>query len=142
MKLIIPGKPIAKARPRFYRRGKGVGTYNDQETEEGRFLFEVYRQVDGNRPLSGPIRARFKFFFPRPKSHFGTGRNAGMLKPSAPKHHIIKPDWDNLDKFAADCLKGIAWIDDCQVVDSHTTKYYICPLIEDPRTEIDIEEVV
>jgi Holliday junction resolvase RusA-like endonuclease len=31
--ITIPGKPIAKKRPRFARRGKFVTTYNDQQTE-------------------------------------------------------------------------------------------------------------
>lgn len=140
MNLIIPGKPIAKNRPRFARRGKFVVTYSDQETEEGRFLFEVYRQIGEYKPIYGAVRAVFKFFFARPKNHYGTGRNAGKLKESAPKYHITKPDFDNLDKFAADCLKGIAWIDDCQVVSAHTTKDYIWES-EEPRTEIEITEV-
>jgi hypothetical protein len=40
----IPGKPIAKKRPRFARIGKFVQTYSDQKTEEGRFLWELRRQ--------------------------------------------------------------------------------------------------
>ena len=32
------------------------------------------------------------FRFVRPKSHYGTGRNAKKLKPSAPPHHTQKPD--------------------------------------------------
>lgn len=35
-------------------------------------------------PLDGALRIQIDFRFPRPKSHFGTGRNATVLKPSAP----------------------------------------------------------
>jgi len=48
-----------------------------------------------------------------------------------------KPDKDNLEKFAADCLTGVAWEDDCQVVAGFTQKWYS----DDPRTEITICEL-
>src|SRR5713226_4632244 len=39
----------------------------------------------GERPcLDGPLRVSMVFTFGRPASHYGTGRNAGRLKPSAP----------------------------------------------------------
>jgi hypothetical protein len=39
--MTIPGIPIAKKRPRFMRRGKFVQTYNCQESEEGRFMWQM-----------------------------------------------------------------------------------------------------
>ena len=136
MKITIPGKPIAKRRPRFARHGKFVRTYNDQETEEGRFLFEAKQQID-KPPMEGPLAVSCRFFMPRPKSHYGTGRNAGKLKASAPDHHIIKPDIDNLKKFVLDCLNGVAWKDDCQVIKASLMKGFS----ENPRTEIEISRI-
>ena len=136
MKITIPGKPIAKKRPRFARHGKFVRTYNDQETEEGRFLLEAKQQVN-QAPIEGPLSVSCRFFMPRPKSHYGTGRNAGKLKASAPDHHTIKPDIDNLKKFVLDCLNGVAWKDDCQVVKASQVKWYS----ENPRTEIEISRI-
>jgi len=115
MKITIPGKPIAKKRPRFARRGKFVMTYNDQETEEGRFLLEVKQQWK-EKPIEGNITLRVAFIMPRPKSHYGTGKNSGAPKPSAPTYHTQKPDLDNLVKFVKDCLNGVCWRDDSQVV--------------------------
>jgi Holliday junction resolvase RusA-like endonuclease len=137
MKIVIPGKPIAKKRPRFARIGKFVRTYNEQETEESRFLWEVKQHMNGEKPLDGPLAVQFVFFLPRPKGHYGTGKNAGKLKPSAPKYHIKKPDCDNLEKFVADCLNGLVWKDDSQIIKSITEKHYS----EQPRTEIIIEVV-
>lgn len=114
----IPGKPIAKKRPRFFRRGKGVGTYNEQQTEEGRFMFAAQKQLAKHMmPIAKgiPITLGCRFFFERPKSHYRTGANEGFLKSSAPQHHTQKPDLDNLVKFVKDCLNGIAWVDDCQI---------------------------
>ena len=139
MKIVIKGKPIAKKRPRFARAGKFVKTYNDQQTEEGRWLWEAMQQMTGE-PLSGPVSMLCEFIFPRPKSHFGTGKNSGKLKPSAPQFHIQTPDKDNCEKFAMDCLNKHAYHDDCQVVYSTTSKRWACPG-EQGRSVIVLEGV-
>jgi Holliday junction resolvase RusA-like endonuclease len=137
MRIIIPGSPIAKARPRFVRRNKiKVGAYSSQETAEGLFLLDARKQV--NRCLEGPLRVTCKFFMPRPKSHYGTGGNAGKLKASAPVYPLGKRnDIDNLVKFVFDCLNGLAWKDDSQVITSASSKVYH----DSPQTEIFIEEI-
>jgi len=134
IKIIIHGKPIAKNRPRFARRGKFTVTYSDQETEEGLFILDVRQQLKGQEIILGPITLVAIFHFERPKSHFGTGRNIGKLKDSAPAIHIKKPDTDNLLKFVKDCLNGIAWKDDSQVFDVRGIKRYS----DEPKTEIFI----
>jgi Holliday junction resolvase RusA-like endonuclease len=133
-KIIVSGKPIAKKRPRFVRKGNFVSTYNDQLTEEGRFILDVKQQY--NLPLiDGPISINLTFVMPRPKAHFGTGRNAGGLKTSAPKYHTKKPDIDNLVKFVFDCLNGIVWVDDAQIITLFARKIYGV----DPVTIIMVE---
>ena len=124
IRLIIPGTPIAKARPRFYRRGKHVGTYNSQETEEGRFMLACQSQLINHELFTGPLWMTLCFYMPRPKAHYGSGKNADKLKPSAPAEHIKKPDLDNLIKFVKDCLNGIAWVDDSQIVSLSADKVY------------------
>ena len=131
----IPGNPIAKARPRFARRGRFVMTYNDQETEEGRFLLEIKQQVK-HPPTEGPVKVSCTFYMPRPKSHYGTGKNSGKLKPNAPAFHTSRPDLDNCEKFCFDCMNGIIWKDDSQIVESVAKKVYS----DNPRTEIRIWE--
>ncbi len=121
--IIIPGKPIAKARPRFARRGKFVKTYNAQETEEGRVLWHLYEQWKGD-PISGPVVLFMVFSFKRPKSHFGTGRNVEIKKKSAPFYNIKKPDIDNIIKFYCDCMNGIVYEDDRQIIYCRATKAY------------------
>lgn len=130
--LTIPGTPIAKKRPRFVKRGNFARAYNDQQTEEGRFLWEVKQQFRGE-PLAGALVMYVTFYMPRPKGHFGTGRNVDKLKSSAPVHHTKKPDLDNLVKFVKDCLNEVAWVDDSQVVTTLSNKKY-----GKPRTEISI----
>ena len=130
---IIPGNPIAKKRPRFARRGKFVTTYNDQETEEGRFLWEIKQQIK-RPPIKEPIKISCIFYMPRPKSHYGTGKNVGKLKLNAPALHTKKPDLDNLEKFVYDCLNYVVWKDDSQIVESIAKKFYS----DKPKTEIKI----
>lgn len=79
----IPGNPIAKKRPRFARRGKFVQVYNEHETEEGLFLARFMNTAKIEKPLIGPLQIECIFYIKRPKSHYGTGKNQGILK----KHH-------------------------------------------------------
>ena len=119
----VPGPPIAAKRPRFARKGQFVRTYDPQSNveykEAVRYAFlhtvpdEVLEQVPFPRDV--PLAMSVFFRFPRPKGHFGTGRNADKLKPSAPKHHIVKPDCDNLLKLIKDGLSKSAWHDDNQI---------------------------
>jgi Holliday junction resolvase RusA-like endonuclease len=84
------------------------------------------RELDARLPLVGPVVLRIRFRFPRPRSHFGTGRNAGQLKLSAPIQHDIKPDLDKLVRAVLDALKvACLYQDDGQVSGlSGTTKVY------------------
>ena len=137
MYIKIPGNPIAKKRPRFARRGKFVTTYSDQQTEEGKALAIIMGQVEGR--LRGPVSVSFVFQLQRPKGHYGSGKNSGKLKESAPKHPISKPDIDNYVKFYMDVLNDCAWVDDCQVFQLSAVKLYSDNC--EPLTSIVITEL-
>ena len=123
--LTIPGVPIAQRRPRFARSGKFVTTYSDQHTEAGKFLLAAREQAGGVF-LEGPLSLEVICAFPRPKSHFGTGKNADKLKASAPKYHVVKPDLDNCIKFIKDCLNSEVYKDDSQICQiNRTVKDYV-----------------
>lgn len=126
LQFFVSGNPIAKKRPRFARHGKYVRTYSDQETEEGKFLAQVLYEVGKQEPIPKgcPITMNLMFSMPRPKGHYGTGKNEGELKPSAPMEHTKKPDLDNMIKFVKDCLNGVLWHDDSQVVMVTAIKRY------------------
>ena len=129
--LEVKGTPIAKKRPRFARHGKFVVTYNDQQTEEGRFLFEIQKQWN-KPPLEVPIKVRFSFEMPIPKSTYSK-KALAMLKEEI--KHTKKPDISNLIKFTEDCLNGIVWKDDSQIVYLAGGKFYS----DEPKTIIMIE---
>src|SRR5690349_6109042 len=55
--------------------------------------------------LTTPVWLEATFCFQRPRSHYGTGRNAGTVKPSAPgQYHAQKPDGDKLTRALFDAL--------------------------------------
>lgn len=136
----VPGVPIAKKRPRFVRRGNFVGTYNSQETEEGRFILSIMDQIRtkgyGEALPLPPGKAIFlslMFTMPIPKS--APKKAVKRVNNGADWNHIKKPDLDNLIKFVKDCLNGQAWKDDSQVYGVEAYKAYGV----EPSTTIMIE---
>lgn len=79
---------------------------------------------DGGDLLDGPLVLQIRFTFARPKSHFGTGRNAGVVKPGAPEAHTVRPDCTKLLRAVEDALTGVLWRDDAQVVAQDVRKRY------------------
>jgi Holliday junction resolvase RusA-like endonuclease len=75
-------------------------------------------------PWDGPLGLAVRFTLRRPKGHFGTGRNARMLKPSAAPWPTTKPDASKLVRAIEDALTGVVWTDDAQVVEQLATKRY------------------
>jgi Holliday junction resolvase RusA-like endonuclease len=73
--------------------------------------------ADWWNPLTGPVRVQVRFYTHRPVDHFGTGRNAGVLKPWAPRYVTTTPDIDKLLRATLDALKTArVYGDDSQVV--------------------------
>jgi Holliday junction resolvase RusA-like endonuclease len=83
------------------------------------------REWSGRPALDGGVTASLLFYMPRPKGHYGTGRNAGILKPSAPTLMTVKPDVDKLSRAVLDSLStaGI-WTDDCRAWGLAAWKHY------------------
>jgi Holliday junction resolvase RusA-like endonuclease len=89
--------------------------------------------------LDGPVALEITFRLPRPKGHYGTGRNAAQLKPSAPNFPSGRPDLDKLLRALLDGLTaGGAWADDSQVVNLAAWKLYGPPgvLIQMQQLEV------
>jgi Holliday junction resolvase RusA-like endonuclease len=66
-------------------------------------------------PLEGCLAVKMTFYLPRPKGHFGSGKNAGVIKASAPPFPGVKPDLLKLARSTEDALTGIVWRDDAQI---------------------------
>lgn len=85
--------------------------------------------------LDGPLRARILFVLPRPKSHFGTGKRADVLKLSAPVYPSVTPDLDKCCRAIFDSLTGVVFRDDAQVASLVAEKRYGAPA----RVEVTVE---
>lgn len=88
-------------------------------------------------PLEGPLSLHVTFFLARRKWHYGTGKNAALLKPSAPTWPTTRPDATKLLRAVEDALTGIVWRDDAQVVAQHVYKEYGLP----ERAEIAVRDL-
>ncbi|MFA5307490.1 MAG: RusA family crossover junction endodeoxyribonuclease [Candidatus Babeliales bacterium] len=131
IKLLIPGQPCAKQRPRVC---EGY-TYTPVKTVNYEtFVKELY--VIGNyaKQLEGALQMTVRAYLSIPKS---TSKKdtalmcAGRIRPTK------KPDWDNVGKIISDALNGLAYRDDSQIVDARVEKWYS----DNPRVEVKIQEI-
>tara|TARA_Y100000004_G_scaffold167781_1_gene200613 strand:+ start:164 stop:571 length:408 start_codon:yes stop_codon:yes gene_type:complete len=78
--------------------------------------------------INAAVSLRCEFVFPRPQSHYGTGKNATKLKPSAPRYHVKTPDVDKLVRGVADSIgDAVARVllnNDSQIVTLYAAKRY------------------
>ena len=142
IEFVIDKEPCAQKRHRHVNRGKFVTIYDPSSKDKKDFR----RLCIENQPLepwTDAISIEVTFAFTRPKSHYGAGKNANMLKPSAPEFHTKKPDIDNLQKFLMDALNGVYWHDD-SIIDeiiAHKIwaedKGYTKVVIVEPNDNID-----
>lgn len=88
-------------------------------------------------PHPEAVRVHATFHFPRPRSHYGTGRNAAVVKKTAPTAVAVRPDLDKLTRALLDALTGVAWRDDSQVVALNVAKVYTA---ERPHVAVVVTE--
>jgi Holliday junction resolvase RusA-like endonuclease len=130
----IEGEPKGQPRPRAFAMKTKTGGYSarvfDAGTAEGwkSSVATATQQQPFQKPLAGPLTVALNFYMRRPKGHYGTGKNATKLKPSAPTHFVKKPDCDNLAKAVLDALTQLGvWKDDDQVVSLQISKHWWSP---------------
>lgn len=77
-------------------------------------------------PLPGGFNVSLTFYLDRPAGHYGTGRNHGTVKRSAPNIPISHRagDIDKLTRSVLDGLTGALWDDDKQVQRCDSLKVY------------------
>ena len=92
----------------------------------------------GGGVFDGPLELRVWFYAPRPRSHYRTGRNAHLLRDSAPTWPIVRPDTTKLLRGLEDALTGVVWRDDAQVVVQTARKVYGEPA----RTMVEIQRLI
>jgi Holliday junction resolvase RusA-like endonuclease len=131
----IPGVPVAKGRARFAKRGAFVHSYTPEKTRtyEDHVREVAVAAMGSGEPLETPLKAYIYIKLPVPKA-FSKKKTAealvGLIRPAK------KPDIDNYIKSVMDGLNGVCYVDDCQIVDLHSTKVYST----DPGVDVLIME--
>lgn len=96
---------------------------------------------DGQSLLQGPLRLSLVFWLPRAKGHYGSGKNASVLKDSSPRKPQSKPDVLKLARCVEDALTGVLWFDDAQITSEQLTKRY-CEFGQQPGCQVIVTEDV
>jgi Holliday junction resolvase RusA-like endonuclease len=137
--LAVPGDPKTQGNPTRFPNG---GTAYPAATRTHRAYLESMLAVHwaGQPTITDPVVLRCHFHFARPASHFGTGRNTGRLKASAPTWHYQRKDVDKLLRLVMDALttSGV-WADDRLAGQVTGEKHWTQPDLG-ARTEITILE--
>ena len=80
--------------------------------------------MEGRPVLDQALALDVRFYMPRPKGHYGSGRNAHRLKDSAPIVPRTMPDLDKLVRAVCDAMTGVVWRSDADVVTIRAWKRY------------------
>jgi Holliday junction resolvase RusA-like endonuclease len=134
----VPQPQGSKVRGRFggiHDDNKQLPAWRDSVLVAARQAME---DAPHSYPLIRPLLVEVDFYFPRPRSHYGTGRNADTIRKGAPgKYHAQKPDLDKLQRALGDALTMAGAIrDDCQIAGWNVRKMwsdhaYMAVLVEE-----------
>jgi Holliday junction resolvase RusA-like endonuclease len=124
----VLGKPQTSGSKRSFRHkhtGKQVTIpASDEQVNWQNRVADKGREVYDGPLLDVPLAIEFTFFRPRNQGDFGTGRNAGTVKASAPAYPATRPDLLKLARAVEDALSGIVYRDDAQIVQENLRKDY------------------
>ena len=117
----VCGKPQTAGSKRAFvnkKTGRAIVTEDNKKGKPWRADVQAAARdaIQLEELLTGPLVLEVSFYFVRPKSHFGSGKNAKVLKPSAPTHPATRPDTTKLLRALEDALTGVLWRDDSQIV--------------------------
>lgn len=128
IKFFVPGIPApGGSKKAFYNpKTKKISVVDDCKRNKP-WRERVASFAYNHRPdnlIACAIDLSVDFIMPRPKSHYGVGRNCDKLKPSAPKFCTKKPDATKLLRALEDALTGMIWRDDSQIVKQTVRKHW------------------
>ena len=126
--LDVRGTPRAQGSMRLHRmaNGKVATRYPPQVWEWRAQVQQVAAEaMVGREPFLCAVELRLDFDLSRPAGHYGTGRNAAVLRASAPRWPRQSPDLDKLCRAVCDALTDAGcWKDDSVVAFLIAAKRY------------------
>lgn len=128
-RVTIPGQPHGQGSMTLWTStdGRGRSRYPSSTIAHRNLAIGLMHEGWGDRPpLTEAVGVDIEIYLSRPKTHYGTGRNATMIKPTAPPHAIVTPDIDKVARLILDALTIAGVIaDDRQVVTLTVSKEYV-----------------
>jgi Holliday junction resolvase RusA-like endonuclease len=134
--ITVPGDPVPWAAKAVNRKTGNRFISARQAEATGRILAAIERTTNDSFPADIPLLLCCEFYVRRPKYHYGTGKNAGAIKPRyIDARPTGKPDLSNLVKLLEDGLVlGSVVPDDDQVVYLEAQKFFTYRREEQPRS--------
>lgn len=144
IEFFVPGKPMpGGSKKAFVNKKTGRANVVDASGQRGKDWRADVKQFAATAyqgPLLGDaLIVTMEFVIPRPMSHWGTGQNARILKPLAPRKPTTKPDVLKTARSVEDALTGVIWHDDCQTVRLVLDKRYVETPDERPGVFVRVE---
>ena len=99
------------------------------------------REWAGRPPIRGPVAVTLVALYGRPLAHLGTGRNAGMLKPSAPVLKTGAPDLDKVIRGIGDALTQSGVLADDNLIAVWAAHARWADLDQTPGARITVREL-
>ena len=102
--IVVRGKPAPQ--------GSKISFRNGYMKEASSFLMPwrnqivsacIEQKINNGEIIEQPVEIFIDFLFHRPQVHYGTGRNEGSLKPSAPQYPTTRTTGD-IDKLCRSTL--------------------------------------
>ncbi|MDC2841626.1 RusA family crossover junction endodeoxyribonuclease [Limosilactobacillus mucosae] len=132
IKLILPIEPVAQARPRARRFGRGIRLYDPPKTAVfKKQLRALATEMYHDAPVEGEIYLKVAFYRKIQKS---ISKKEHDRRASGAHRPIVKADLSNYLKSFEDALNGVLWKDDAMIVHEEIDKYYS----DKPRIEVEI----
>ena len=136
IRIVVPGKPIAKGRPRLTTFNGHARAFTPERTiaYEGLVALAGQMAMDGREPLRQALAVTIWAYFPLPQK---VSRARREKAAAGRDWHTSRPDGDNILKAACDGLNGVVWHDDACVAQAQIIKLYG----ESPRLVIEVREL-
>jgi Holliday junction resolvase RusA-like endonuclease len=147
LSFFVQGTPVPQGSKKAWYNAKTrqVQMYEDAGVRHSTWRHEVSgyaRQAMADahlvHPLTDALLVHIEFRLQRPANHYGTGRNANTLKPSAPAFPAKVPDIDKLTRSIFDSMTSIVFVDDSQVVTLNARKRWADRFTEQEGVKVAI----
>lgn len=112
--------PAPQGSKRYVGHGRLIES--SQHVKPWRLLVQQAALATNHPTITSPVSLSIAFLFPRPKSHY---TSKGLLKPSAPLFHSVRPDGSKLLRSTEDALVDAKLLHDDSLIAIGTfTKRY------------------